>query len=72
MKTENETFGRPSGDQKVISKLTRKINAMKETIDSLHERIAGLKSSNSNKARQIARLNAEIAKERQSHSEVKT
>lgn len=50
-----------NGDHSVISKLTRKVDAMKETIDALHERIAGLRSSNRNKSSQIARLRNDLS-----------
>ena len=51
-------FGRPVGDKLTISKLTRKVDQMRKTIEQLHERLAALQSSKRNKASQIARLKA--------------
>ena len=46
-----------TGYRKTISKQQRKINAMRETMDHIHTRLASLNSSVRNKASQIARLN---------------
>jgi len=54
--TDRETFGRPTGDAKVISKQARKIDQLRQTIDQLHERLAAVQASKTNKASQIARL----------------
>lgn len=56
-----ETYGRPTGERLVISKLTRKVDEMAKTMNHLHDRLAGLKASNRNKASQIARLIQELA-----------
>lgn len=47
---------------KQLSRKQRKIDAQKETINHLHDRLAALKSSNRNKASQVARLKALLAK----------
>lgn len=52
---------RPTGKDLSISKLRRKVDQQKLTIEHLHERLARLQSSKRNKASQIARLNEEKA-----------
>ena len=45
---------------KTISKQRRKIDQMKQTINHLHDRLAGVQASKRNKASQIARLKAKL------------
>lgn len=50
--------GKMTGDALTISKQARKINALRETIDFLHDKITRLQASKKNKEGHIARLHS--------------